>query len=458
MIKSVINNKSLKLLLAKTSPQTLNKILRKDAKTIAGIYYKTFHSDKKFIPGKTRIQYAGRYYDQKEIANLIDASLDFWLTAGRFEKEFCRKLSDFLGVKYVVTTNSGSSANLLAISALTSPKLGNKRLKKGDEVITVAAGFPTTVTPIVQNGLVPVFVDIELGTYNIDVSAIEKAITKKTRAIFIAHTLGIPFETDKILKIANKHNLWFIEDNCDALGTKHKGKYTGTFGHLATLSFYPAHHITTGEGGAVITNDRQLKTILASFRDWGRDCWCEPGCDDTCNKRFKWQLGKLPYGYDHKYTYSHLGYNLKMTDLQASIGVAQMDKLPSFINSRKQNWDKLYRIFKPYEKLFILPRYPNKSDISPFGFVVTIKDKAPFSRNDIVTYLENCGIQTRMVFAGNITKQPMMTGVKHRISGKLKNTDKVMMNTFWLGVYPGITGKMMEYIKQKIEGFLNNRI
>jgi len=296
-------------------------------------------------------------------------------------------------------------------------------------------------------------VDINLGNYNINAAQIEKAITKRTRAIFVAHTLGIPFAADKILKIAHKHNLWFIEDNCDALGTKHKGKYTGTFEHLATLSFYPAHHITTGEGGAVITNDYRLKTILASFRDWGRDCWCEPGCDDTCNKRFKWQLGKLPYGYDHKYTYSHLGYNLKMTDMQASIGVAQMDKLPSFIRIRKQNWNKLYNVFKPYERYFILPRHPEDSSPSPFGFVLTIKDTAPFSRNDIVTYLENCGIQTRMVFAGNVTRQPMMEGIKYRVSGRLENTDRVMVDTFWIGVYPGITGVMIGYLKKKITGF-----
>jgi CDP-6-deoxy-D-xylo-4-hexulose-3-dehydrase len=406
-----------------------------------------------FIPGQTRINYAGRVYDEKEMVNLVDASLDFWLTAGRFEKEFCRKLSDFLGVKYAITANSGSSANLLAIAALTSPKLGARRLKKGDEVITLACGFPTTVTPIAQNGLVPVFVDIELGTYNIDVSAIEKAITKKTKAIFIAHTLGIPFQADKIRKIADRRKLWLIEDNCDSLGAKYKGKYTGTFGHLATLSFYPAHHITTGEGGAIVTSDRRLKTILASFRDWGRDCWCEPGCDDTCKKRFKWQLGKLPFGYDHKYTYSHLGYNLKMTDLQASIGASQMDKLPSFIKARRNNWAKLFRIFKPYEKFFILPRYPENSEPSPFGFVLTVKDTAPFRRKDIVGFLEKAGIQTRMVFAGNITRQPMMAGVKHRVAGGLKNTDKVMMNTFWLGVYPGITNEMMEYIKRAMEKF-----
>ncbi|MDI6789027.1 MAG: lipopolysaccharide biosynthesis protein RfbH, partial [Planctomycetota bacterium] len=289
--------------------QLLNKVKR---------FYKAMPKGK-FIPGKTRINYAGRIYDEKELVNLVDASLDFWLTTGRYEKEFCKKLSNFLGVKYVITANSGSSANLLAIAALTSPKLGKRQLKRGDEVITLACGFPTTVTPIIQHGLMPVFADIELGTYNIDISRIERTITDRTKAIFIAHTLGIPFETDKILKIVNKYKLWFIEDNCDALGAKYKGRYTGTFGHIGTLSFYPAHHITTGEGGAVITNDHKLKTIVASFRDWGRDCWCDPGSDNTCGKRFKWQMGKLPHGYDHKYTYSHLGYNLKMTDMQAAV-------------------------------------------------------------------------------------------------------------------------------------------
>jgi len=455
MLNSLINRTLLKKLLVQAKGPALDRLLRNDAKAIAGIYYRIFHSPKPFIPGKSKIQYAGRYFDREELGNLTDATLDFWLTSGRFEKEFAEKLSDFLGIKYAITTNSGSSANLLAISALTSPKLGHRRLIKGDEIITLAAGFPTTVTPIVQNGLIPVFVDVELGTYNAKIAEIAKAITGKTKAIFMAHTLGIPFEVDKVRQIADKHNLWLIEDNCDALGAKYKGKYTGTFGHMATLSFYPAHHITTGEGGAVITNDPKLKTIISSFRDWGRDCWCDPGCDNSCGNRFKWQLGKLPYAYDHKYTYSHLGYNLKMTDMQAAIGVAQIKKLASFIKSRRHNWDKLYQIFKPYSRFFILPECPKNAEASPFGFVLTLKDGIPFTREDIVNYLENNGIQTRMVFAGNIIRQSMMDGVKHKVSGNLKNTDKVMTSTFWVGVYPGITDKMMVYIKQKVAEFIN---
>jgi CDP-6-deoxy-D-xylo-4-hexulose-3-dehydrase len=436
-----------------------DKILKETIFHFTEVHYKTFHAEKTFIPGETRINYAGRAYDEKEMINLVDSALDFWLTAGRFEKEFVEKLSEFLDVKHVITTNSGSSANLLAISALTSYKLGDRRLKPGDEVITVAAGFPTTVAPIIQNNLVPVFVDIDIGTYNIDTKKLEKAVSEKTRAIFFAHTLGMPFNLDKAMEFAQKYNLWVIEDNCDALGTKWDGTYTGTIGHLGTLSFYPAHHITMGEGGAVITDDTQLKQIVTSFRDWGRDCWCDPGKDDTCGKRFGWQLGTLPSGYDHKYTYSHLGYNLKITDMQAAVGVAQLDKLPEFIKKRQENWGKLYQGLKEFEEFFILPEVPSKAEASPFGFVLTIRDEAPFDRKAITAFLEGRKIQTRTVFAGNIIRQPAFTegNISYRIVEELKNTDKVMMDTFWLGVYPGMTEEMIKFTLESFEEFIKNK-
>ena len=416
--------------------------------------YRSRKNQEKFTPGKTRINYAGRVYDEKEMIALVDASLDFWLTVGRYAKQFEEEFAKFLGVKYCLLANSGSSANLLAISALTSPKLKEKRLKYGDEVITTACGFPTTVNPIIQNNLIPVFIDVNLGTYNIQVDKIEDAITEKTKAIFIAHTLGNPVNLDKIRKIVKKYNLWFIEDNCDALGSKYKGKYTGTFGHISTCSFYPAHHITMGEGGAVLSNNLELKKIIASFRDWGRDCWCGPGKDNTCGKRFEWQLGKLPFGYDHKYIYSHLGYNLKIADMQAAVGCAQLGKLPSFIKKRQENWYKLYEIFKGYEEYFILPKHSKETEPSPFGFALTIKDKAPFKRSDIVNFLENNNIQTRMIFAGNIIRQPCMEEANYKVVGDLKNTDKIMNDTFWLGVYPGINDEMIEYIRKKVERFM----
>ena len=425
-------------------------------------FYKA-EKKEKFIPGKTAINYAGRIYDEKELVNLVDASLDFWLTAGKYAQEFEKEFARFLGIKYCLLTNSGSSANLLAISALTSPKLGEKRLKPGDEVITVACGFPTTLNPIIQNNLKPVFIDIDLGTYNIQSEKIEKAISKKTKAIFIAHTLGNPFDLDKILKTVKKHNLWLIEDNCDALGSKYgsagssqaKWKYTGSFGHISTCSFYPAHHITMGEGGAVLTNDPELKKIIASFRDWGRDCWCEPGSDNTCKKRFSWKLGKLPFGYDHKYTYSHIGYNLKITDLQAAVGLAQLKKLPLFIKKRKENFALLYKFFKKYDKYFVLPETTKNSSPSWFGFPLLVKENAPFNRAEIVNYLEEKKIATRMLFGGNLTKQPAYKDVKYRTVDSLKNTDLVMNNLFWIGVYPGITKEKLNYMIRIFFDFLN---
>ncbi|MCM8758625.1 MAG: lipopolysaccharide biosynthesis protein RfbH [Candidatus Omnitrophica bacterium] len=407
-----------------------------------------------FVTGVTHIPYAGRVYDEKELINLVDASIEFWLTEGRYSKEFGEKLARFFGIKYCILTNSGSSANLLAISALTSPLLKEKRLKPGDEVITTACGFPTTLNPIIQNNLVPVFIDIELGNYNIQVEKIEKAITKKTKAVFIAHTLGNPVDLDKIMKIVKKYKLWFIEDNCDSLGSKYKGKYTGTFGHISTCSFYPAHHITTGEGGAVLTNNPILKKIILSFRDWGRDCWCETGCDNSCGKRFSWKLGKLPYGYDHKYIYSHIGYNLKMTDLQAAIGIAQLEKLPGFIKTRRKNFSKLFEFFKKYEKYFVLPQWEKDSEPAWFGFPLLIKKDAPFSRSEIVNYLENNKIATRMLFGGNLLRQPAYQGIIRKTIGNLKNTDYVMNNLFWIGVYPGITEEKMKYILNTFDKFM----
>jgi len=383
-----------------------------------------------------------------------------WLTAGRFAEEFEDKFSKFLGRKYCALVNSGSSANLIAISALTSYKLGDKRLKQGDEVITVAAGFPTTITPIIQNGLIPVFVDVDLGTYNINVKQLENAISNKTKAIFVAHTLGNPFNIEKVLEIANKYNLWLIEDNCDALGSKYKGKYTGTFGDIATFSFYPAHHITMGEGGAVVTDDPELIKIICSFRDWGRDCWCSPGKDNTCSKRFSWKLGDLPFGFDHKYIYSHFGYNLKATDFQAAVGLSQLKKLPQFIEKRRENFKLLYEEFKEQEldKYFILPEWLPEAESSWFGFPLTIKDDTKINRKDLLEYLEKNGIGTRLLFAGNIIKQPAFinSNVKYRVVNNLENTDKIMMNTFWIGVWPGINKTSINQIVTEIKVFLND--
>ena len=414
-------------------------------------YYRISRHKEKFASGETLIHYAGRVYDEKELKNLVDASLEFWLTAGRYASEFEDKFSKFLGLKYCLLTNSGSSANLLAVSALTSRELGDRRLKPKDEVITTACGFPTTVNPIIQNNAVPVFVDIELGTYNIDSKQLERAITRKTRAIFIAHTLGNPANMGRILKIAKKYNLWLIEDICDSLGSRFNGKYTGTFGHISTCSFYPAHHITMGEGGAVLTNDKLLHNLALSFRDWGRDCYCKTGQDDTCGKRFKQQFGGLPFGYDHKYVYSHLGYNLKITDLQAAIGCAQLEKLPSFIALRKENFSYLYRHLEKFGEYLLLPRATENSCPSWFGFPILVKNSSPIDRDKVVAYLEGNKIATRMLFGGNLTKQPAYQGVKYRISGSLKNTDVVMNNLFWIGVYPGIKKPQLDFIVRIFE-------
>jgi len=447
-----------------------DKILRSIIKFFSCIFYDTVNNKS---TKRLYINTSGKILGKAELCNMIDASLDMWLTTGRFNDEFEKKLAEFLGIKYVLTTNSGSSANLLALSALTSHKLGEKRLKPGDEVITVAAGFPTTINPIIQNNLIPVFVDVEMGTYNINPAQIEKALTEKTKAIFIAHTLGNPFNLDKILEICQKHNLWLIEDNCDALGSRYKDKYTGTFGHIGTLSFYPAHHITMGEGGAVITDDNQIYKILMSFRDWGRDCWCQPGKDNSCKKRFDMQLGTLPYGYDHKYTYSHTGYNLKITDWQAAIALAQLDKLDLFIKKRKENFNALYTGLKQFEEYFTLPETIESADPSWFGFLITVKDNEKFDKIKLIKYLEENNIGTRQLFAGNILRQPCFVDndINFRIINSsiinsknlneshyqmLPNTESVLNNTFWIGVWPGITKNQIGYIIQTFEKFLSN--
>lgn len=435
----------------KVNIQKIDEVLRKMAYNIVEKHYFAIHKkEKDFIPGKTYISYAARTYNAGEIKALLDSSFDFWLTAGRFARQFEELFTKFLRVKYCILTNSGSSANLLAISALTSPKLGERRLKPGDEIITTACVFPTTVNPIIQNNLIPVFLDVDIGTYNIKADKIEDAISKKTKAVFLAHTLGNPFDIYKIKEICEKYNLWLIEDNCDALGSKYDERYTGTFGEVATFSFYPAHHITMGEGGALVTNDTLLKRIIESFRDWGRDCWCKPGKDNTCNKRFGWKLGNLPFGYDHKYIYSHIGYNLKITEMQAAIGVQQLKKLPDFIRARKNNWERLYKGLKKYEDYFILPKATDNSKPSWFGFLLTVRENAPFSRNEIVKYLEENKIATRMLFSGNIIYHPCFENVKYRIYGKLSNTDRIMNDTFWVGIYPGINEKMIKYIVKTI--------
>jgi CDP-6-deoxy-D-xylo-4-hexulose-3-dehydrase len=407
-----------------------------------------------FKPGETVIPPSGKVLDAGELKSMVEASLDGWLTTGRFNDAFEKKLRDFLGVKFLITTNSGSSANLLAFSALTSPRLKERAIKPGDEVISVAAGFPTTVNPILQFGAVPVFVDIDIATHNIDVTKVEVAISSKTKAIMLAHSLGNPFNLKVILEICKKHNLWLIEDNCDSLGSRYNGQLTGTFGDIGTLSFYPAHHITMGEGGAVFTNNAELKMIIESFRDWGRDCYCQPGKDNTCGKRFCWKLGDLPEGYDHKYTYAHAGFNLKITDMQAACGLAQMDKLEGFIQARKDNFKYLYERLQSCQDFLILPEATENSDPSWFGFLMTIKPEANIRRVDLLSYLDQEKIGTRLLFAGNLTRQPYMQGRNYRVSGDLTHTDTVMNDSFWVGVYPGLTEEMLDFTVTKIESFL----
>lgn len=417
-------------------------------------HYQDNFKNKVFTPGKDMVRYAGRVFDEKELLKLIESGLDFWLTEGRFAEEFSEKIAEFLDMSNVALTNSGSSSNLIAFSALTSKKLGDKRLKPGDEVISVAAGFPATVTPIIQNNMVPVFVDVDLKSYNINIDMLRKAITPKTRCIFLAHTLGNPFNIDAVLELCQKHNLWLIEDNCDSFGSKYKGKYTGTFGHIATISFYPAHHITTGEGGAIVTNDEELAKIVKSFRDWGRDCYCNSGENNTCGKRFSQQFGTLPFGYDHKYVYSEIGYNLKMTDMQAAIGSAQMEKLTLFCDRRRENFNTYHKMFSKYEKHFILEEATPGSDPSWFAYVVTRKENAPFTRDELVKHLNANLIETRYLFAGNMVRQPFFSDVNYRIADHLQNTDYIMNNTFFLGTYPGMTSDMLSYVETVLDEFM----
>lgn len=418
-------------------------------------WYQKKFSKKTFTAGKDYISYAGRVFNEKELLNLVDSSLEFWLTGGRYEEEFCKSMEKFLNVKHVVLTNSGSSANLLALSTLTAPELEKtgRQLQSGDEFITAAASFPTTINPGIQYGLIPVFLDIDLETYNIDVTKLEEAISPKTKLIMVAHTLGNPFNLDEVMRVAKKYNLWVIEDTCDALGSKYNGKYCGTIGDIGTLSFYPAHHITMGEGGGVITNNSILKLYINSFRDWGRDCWCAPGKDNTCGKRFAWQLGELPFGYDHKFVFSRIGYNLKVTDMQPAVGLAQLEKLDDFIIARKENHKALSEGLKSLEKFFILPKATDKADPSWFGFMLTIREDAPFTKHEIVTYLEEKKIATRNLFAGNIVRQPAYYKLNYRKIGNLKNTDLAMNNGFWLGVYPGIDKVKRNYMIEIINDF-----
>jgi CDP-4-dehydro-6-deoxyglucose reductase, E1 len=410
-----------------------------------------------FKPGETPVPVSGKVIDGADVSSVVDSVLDQWFTTGRFAAEFERKLARFVGVRCASLVNSGSSANLLAVSALTSPKLGERRLKPGDEVITVAAGFPTTINPILQNRLVPVFVDVTLPTYEIDVSQLEAARSEKTKAVMIAHTLGNVFDLDAVTEFVRKHNLWLIEDCCDALGSTWKGRCVGTFGDIATVSFYPAHHITMGEGGAVLTDQPSLKTLIESFRDWGRDCWCDPGKENTCGKRFDWQLGSLPCGYDHKYTYSHIGYNLKATDMQAALGASQIDKLPHFIERRKANFRHLLSALKPLADYLLLPVPTPNSDPSWFGFPIGVRRDAPFTRNELIHALEAKRIHTRLLFGGNILRQPAYEECEHRVIGNLPNSDFVMNNVFWIGVYPGLTAEMLDFVANTMTEFVAQR-
>lgn len=428
--------------------------LRQMILALTGQYARAFHAPKPFVAGESPVPVSGKVYGEADMRSLVDSALDFWLTTGRFNDTFEAKLAARLGVAHALTTNSGSSANLLALSSLTSHYLRGDALKAGDEVITVATGFPTTVNPALQYGLVPVFVDVDVPTYNIKPDMIEAAVSDRTRAIMIAHTLGNPFDLGEVMRVAEKHNLWVVEDCCDALGATYDGRGVGTFGHIGTLSFYPAHHITTGEGGAVFTQKPRLKRVIESMRDWGRDCWCAPGQDNTCGKRFSRKLGDLPMGYDHKYTYSHCGYNLKITDMQAAVGVAQLDRVDEFIAARRRNFRILTELLRPMEDVFILPEATPNSDPSWFGYAITIRPGAPFSRDGLVRHLDAHKVGTRLLFGGNLLRQPYMRGRPHRVVGSLANADLVTDNTFWIGLYPGLTEDHLGFATDCIQDFV----
>jgi CDP-4-dehydro-6-deoxyglucose reductase, E1 len=431
------------------------ELLRKQILELTAEYHAEAFPRRDFVAGESAIPVSGKVIDAADIQAVVDSALDGWFTTGRFAREFEKKLARFVGVRSVSLVNSGSSANLVALSCLTSPKLGDRRLRPGDEVITVAAAFPTTINPILQNNLVPVFVDVTLPTLQIDVSLLETALSDRTRAIMVAHTLGNPFDLDPLMEFAREHKLWVIEDCCDALGSEYHGQKVGTFGDLATLSFYPAHHITMGEGGAVMTNSPQLQVLSDSFRDWGRDCWCEPGKDNTCGKRFAWQLGTLPCGYDHKYTYSHIGYNLKPTDMQAALGAAQIDKLPQFIESRRRNFAYLSEKLCGEESMLMLPEATPGSNPSWFGFPIGVKEDAGFTRDQLIQELESKKIATRLLFGGNLMRQPAYEEATFRVAGELPNTDYAMRNVFWIGIYPGLSEAMLDYMAQTILGYLS---
>jgi CDP-6-deoxy-D-xylo-4-hexulose-3-dehydrase len=413
-------------------------------------YYRAAFPEQKFVPDETPVYYAGRVFDEDELLQLVDASLDFWLTTGRFADRFEREFARFFGLRHAVLVNSGSSANLLALSCLTSPKLGERRLKPSDEIITVASGFPTTVNPIIQNRLVPVFVDVAIPTYNADVAQLEAAYSDRTRAVMLAHTLGNPFELGAVMDFVRRHDLWLIEDCCDAVGATYRGKKVGTFGDLATVSFYPAHHITMGEGGCVLTDAPLLETLVESFRDWGRDCWCDPGKENTCGKRFDWRLGELPHGYDHKYIYSHIGYNLKLSDMQAAVGVAQLKKLPIFIEKRRRNFQLLYEGMKGLEEFFILPEATPGSEPSWFGFPMAVRPEAPFTRDQVTHHLHQHKVSTRLLFGGNLVRQPAYRDIVCRKVGDLRNADFVMDRVFWIGVYPGLATEHIQFMVETL--------
>jgi CDP-4-dehydro-6-deoxyglucose reductase, E1 len=427
--------------------------LRRQIAGLVSNYHAAAFGDRAFVPGETPVPVSGRVFDAAELQSLVEASLDFWLTTGRFAREFERRFAQVFGLRHAILVNSGSSANLLALTALTSPSLGERRLRPGDEVITVATGFPTTVNPILQNGLVPVFLDVTTPTLNVDASQLEAALGPRTRAVMLAHTLGNPFDLSRVRAFTAAHGLWLIEDCCDAVGSTYDGRHVGTFGDLASVSFYPAHHITMGEGGCVLTGSPALRKLVESFRDWGRDCWCDPGKENTCGKRFDWQLGGLPHGYDHKYTYSHIGYNLKATDMQAAVGVAQLDKLPGFIAARRANFDRLRAGLGELEDVLELPEATPCSTPSWFGFPMLVRHGAPFTRKELISHLESRRIATRLIFAGNLTRQPAYAESTYRVVGNLATTDRVMRDGFWLGVYPGLTPPMLDYMVDTIRSW-----